>query len=42
MTDYDKLPTPIQAVYTQAQYAWLSDAEKARLVQLETEPDYDE
>jgi len=37
--EYDALPEAIKAYYTWAQYQWLSDAEKGRLIQTETEPD---
>jgi hypothetical protein len=38
---YDTLPEPIKTLYSPREYAWLSDAEKARLVITETEPDTD-
>lgn len=37
--DYLRLPEVIQREYTPEQWLWLSDAEKARLVQTETEPE---
>jgi hypothetical protein len=37
--DYLDLPESIRALYSFDQYLWLSDAEKARLIQAETEPD---
>lgn len=37
--DYQALPEAIRASYSFEQYLWLSDREKARLVQAETEPD---
>jgi hypothetical protein len=37
--DYDLLPQSIRDLYSPEQYRWLSDAEKARLLQSETEPD---
>lgn len=41
--DYDGLPEPIKLLYTYVQYQWLSDEEKARLIQRETEPEqYDD
>lgn len=41
--DYEALPLSIRAVLTYQQYLWLSDAEKARLVQSECEPEtYDD
>lgn len=39
--DYDSLPAGIKALYSPREYAWLSDAEKARLVSVETEPETD-
>lgn len=39
-SDYDQLPEPIKQVYSQAQYLWLSDAEKAALVDQECEPEW--
>lgn len=36
---YDQLPESIKALYRPDQYLWLSDNEKARLVQTETEPE---
>lgn len=41
--EYDGLPEGIRAYYTYEQYLWLSDGEKAALIQTETEPDtYDD
>lgn len=37
--EYDALPEAIKNLYTLQQYLWLSDAEKARLMQTETEPE---
>lgn len=37
--DYEELADPIKSLYTQQEWLWLSDAEKATLVQRETEPD---
>jgi hypothetical protein len=39
MSDYEFLPEPIKAIVSPKEYLWLSDAEKARLEQTETEPD---
>ena len=39
MSDYDELPECIKALYTLDQYLWLSDEEKGRLLQQETEPE---
>ncbi len=38
-TEYDALPECIKAMYTLHQYLWLSDDEKGRLMQTETEPE---
>lgn len=38
---YAELPASIQALYTREQWLWLSDGEKATLVQRETECEYD-
>lgn len=41
--DYDALPEAIKHYYSWVQYQWLSDAEKASLIERETEPDqYDD
>jgi hypothetical protein len=37
--EYDALPEAIKHYYSWEQYQWLSDAERADLVQRETEPD---
>jgi hypothetical protein len=37
--DYMALPESIRALYSFEQYLWLSDFEKVRLIQAETEPD---
>jgi hypothetical protein len=39
---YNDLPAAIKAIYSPKEYAWLSDAEKASLVQRETEPEWTE
>lgn len=40
---YEELGEDLQALYTWEQWQWLSEAEKARLEQTETEPDqYDD
>lgn len=36
---YVELPDAIKATLSPKEYLWLSDAEKARLIQNETEPD---
>lgn len=38
---YDGLPEAIKSIYTPREYAWLSDAEKATLIERETEPETD-
>jgi hypothetical protein len=41
--DYEKLPASIQAIYSRKEWLWLSDAEKAGLVERECEPEvYDD
>lgn len=37
--EYDALPESIRMVYSYEQYLWLSDREKAHLIQAETEPE---
>lgn len=37
--DYANLPQAVKTHYTRDEYLWLSDAEKATLVQRECEPD---
>jgi hypothetical protein len=39
---YDELPEIIRHLYTPQQWLWLSDGQKARLVQSECEPDHTE
>lgn len=38
--DYEQLPEPIKMLYTRVEHLWLSDAEKADLVQRECEPEF--
>ena len=38
-TAYQELPKAIQVSYSEKQWLWLSDREKAKLVQTETEPE---
>jgi len=38
---YDALPEAIKTIYTPHEYNWLPDAEKARLIERETEPETD-
>lgn len=38
---YDQLPESIKTIYSPLEYAWLSDREKARLIDNETEPEVD-
>ena len=37
--EYEQLPECVKANYSVKEWLWLSDAEKARLVQDETEPE---
>lgn len=37
---YKSLPEPIKLVYSRAEWLWLSDAQKARLVDEECEPEW--
>lgn len=39
---YDELPDVVRQYYSREEYLWLSDEEKARLVQSETEPEWEE
>lgn len=39
---YDELPAFIKARFSEKEWLWLSDGEKARLVQTETEPEHTE
>lgn len=38
--DYEALPVPVKAGYSRKQFLWLSDHEKATLIQRETEPEF--
>ena len=38
--DYEQLPEPIKMLYTRVEYLWLSDSEKAGIVQRECEPEF--
>lgn len=38
--DYDRLPEPIKHIYSPEQYQWLSDAEKANVIDQECEPEW--
>jgi len=40
--DYDQLPEVIKTVYSHKEYAWLSDDEKARLIETECNPEVPE
>jgi hypothetical protein len=40
--EYSQLPEPIKGLYTREQYLWLSDLEKATLIQRETECEYEQ
>jgi hypothetical protein len=37
--EYEALPEPIKHYYSWVQYQWLSDSEKGRLIERETEPE---
>lgn len=37
--EYDQLPESIKVTLSHREWLWLSDAEKARLIQDETEPE---
>jgi hypothetical protein len=37
--EYEALPEDIKALYSYQQYQWLSEEEKARVTQAETEPE---
>lgn len=37
---YDELPEAIRQYYSRQQYLWLSDEQKANLIQTETEPEW--
>lgn len=37
--DYDRLPQAIKDVYARHEYQWLTEGQKARLIQTETEPE---
>lgn len=37
--EYERLPAAIKAAYSLKEWLWLSDAEKKRLEQTETEPE---
>jgi len=39
---YDDLPEPIKMMYSAKEYAWLSDAEKANLVERSCLPECEE
>lgn len=39
---YEDLPEAVRQYYSREEYLWLSDEEKARLVQSETEPEWEE
>lgn len=38
--DYEELPVCIKDAFSVSEWLWLSDTEKARLIQNETEPEY--
>lgn len=39
-SDYDRLPEPVKQSHSLAEYLWLSDEQKATLMQDECEPDW--
>lgn len=39
---YDDLPEAVRQFYTLTEYLWLSDEQKAKLIQSETEPEWEE
>lgn len=39
---YDELPDSIKATLSRKEFIWLTDKQKAELVQQATEPDWDE
>jgi hypothetical protein len=38
--DYAALPEPIKEIYTRQEYLWLSDEQKASLIDQECEPEW--
>lgn len=40
-TDYARLPVCIQMLVTPYEFEWMPDSEKVKLMQTETEPDYE-
>jgi hypothetical protein len=40
--DYDSLPEVVKQYYSLNEYLWLTEEQKAKLVQTETEPDWEE
>jgi hypothetical protein len=39
-SDYDKLPEPIKHIVSEREYLWLSDNEKAHLIEQECDPEW--
>lgn len=37
---YDELPDPVRQYYSEQEYLWLTDQQKALLIQTETEPEW--
>lgn len=37
---YDELPDPVRQYYSRQDYMWLTDEQKAHLIQTETEPEW--
>lgn len=40
--EYATLPESIRVLYSREEYLWLTDGQKARLEQRETEPDWED
>jgi hypothetical protein len=41
-SQYEALPESIKATMTRKEYLWLTDAQKADLIRVETEPEWEE
>ena len=37
---YEELPEPVRQYYSRQDYLWLTDEQKAHLIQTETEPEW--
>ena len=40
--EYEALPECVRQYYSRTEYLWLTDRQKAGLLQAETEPDYED